>query len=260
MKLTVLTENSAGTKFGAEHGLSYLIESNGNKLLFDTGHSDLFLRNAQLLNLDLETALDTIVLSHGHWDHGDGLQYLDGKILITHPDSFMKRYRKNDNSNVGLKLSRNQAETKFNLVTTKEPYYITSSMLFLGEIPRKNDFESKSSSFVDHGGKIDYVPDDSGLAIIQDNMLIIISGCAHSGICNTIEYASELTGIHKIKAVIGGFHLKQQSPQLTKTIQFLKKKKISQIYPSHCTELPALSAFYKHFGIKQLKTGMILEI
>ncbi len=259
MKLTVLTENSAGTKFGAEHGLSYLIESTGKKLLFDTGHSDLFLRNAQLLNLDLETMVDTIVLSHGHWDHGDGLRYLDGKTLVTHPDSFMKRYRKNDHSNVGLKLSKNQVEKKFKLVTTKDPYYITSSMLFLGEIPRTNDFESKSSTFIDHQGRIDYVPDDSGLAIIQDNMLIIISGCAHSGICNTIEYASEITGIPKIKAVIGGFHLKHQSPQLTKTIQYLTKRKVSHIYPSHCTELPALSAFYKNFGIKQLKSGMILE-
>ena len=124
MKLTVLTENSAGAKFGAEHGLSYLIESAGEKLLFDTGHSDLFLRNAELLNINLETEVDTIVLSHGHWDHGDGLQYLDGKTLITHPASFMKRYRKNGHSNIGLKLSQGQAETKFKLVTTKDPYYI----------------------------------------------------------------------------------------------------------------------------------------
>lgn len=259
MKLTILTENSAGAKFGAEHGLSYLIESAGKKLLFDTGHSDLFLRNAKLLNINLETEVDTIVLSHGHWDHGDGLQYLDGKTLITHPASFMKRYRKNDHSNVGLKLSRDQTETKFKLVTTKDPYYITSSILFLGEIPRMNDFESKTSTFIDQKGKVDDIPDDSGLAIIQDNQLIIVSGCAHAGICNIISYACEITGIRKIKAVLGGFHLQHQSLQLKKTIEFLKKNEVTHIYPSHCTELPALSAFFENFGIKQLKSGMILE-
>jgi len=259
MKLTVLTENCAGAKFGAEHGLSYLIEVEGEKILFDTGHSDLFLRNAELLHINLETEVDTVVLSHGHWDHGDGLQYLDGKTLITHPASFMKRYRKNDHSNVGLKLSRDQVETKFKLITTKDPYYITSSILFLGEIPRMNDYESKTSTFIDQKGKVDDIPDDSGLAIIQDNQLIIVSGCAHAGICNMISHACEITGIRKIKAVLGGFHLKHQSLQLKKTIQFLKKNEVTHIYPSHCTELPALSAFFENFGIKQLKSGMILE-
>ncbi|MEN8228755.1 MAG: MBL fold metallo-hydrolase [Bacteroidota bacterium] len=260
MQLTVLTENSAGGKFGAEHGLSYLIEAAGTKLLFDTGYSNLFLRNAELLNINLETEVDTIVLSHGHWDHGDGLQHLEGKTLITHPDSFIKRYRKNDHSNVGLKLSQDQAASKFRLVTTKEPYYITSSMLFLGEIPRKNDFESNLSTFVDQKGKVDVIPDDSGLAVIRDNQLIIVSGCAHSGICNMISHASEITGIRKIKAVVGGFHLKHQSLQLKKTIQFFKEKKVSHIYPSHCTELPALSAFFENFGIRQLKSGMVLHL
>ena len=259
MKLTILVENHAGAGFGAEHGLSYLIEAGEDKLLFDTGHSDLFLRNAQLLNIDLKSEIDTIVLSHGHWDHGDGLQHIEGKTLVTHPAAFKKRYRKTDGSYVGLNFTLAQAKNKFTLVSTKDPYYITPSVLFLGEIPRTNDFESKTSTFIDQDGQVDDVPDDSGLAIIQDKRLIIISGCAHSGICNMTEYASSITGINNIAAVVGGFHLKHQSQELTKTIQYLKEKRVNQIYPSHCTELPALSAFYESFRIKQLKSGMTLE-
>jgi len=259
MKLSVLTENCAGTKFGAEHGLSYLIEVAGKKLLFDTGHSDLYLKNAQLLDQDLNSEVDTIILSHGHWDHGDGLQHIEGKTLVTHPAAFKKRYRRTDGSYVGLNFTLSEAKNKFTLVSTKDPYYITPSVLFLGEIPRTNDFESKTSTFIDQNGQVDDVPDDSGLAIIQDKRLIIISGCAHSGICNMTEYASSITGINNIAAVIGGFHLKHQSQELTKTIQYLKEKRVNQIYPSHCTELPALSAFYENFRIKQLKSGMTLE-
>ena len=259
MQLTVLVDNSAGSVFGAEHGLSYLVESDGTKVLFDTGYTDLFKRNAQLLDLDLQREVDTVVLSHGHWDHGDGLQYIWGKRLITHPAAFMKRYRKSDHSNVGLKLSREEIEDRYNLTPEEEPYHITPDILFLGAIPRKNDFESKTTPFVDQNGDPDFVPDDSGLCIILDQELVVISGCAHSGICNIIDHAMELTGIGQVKAVIGGFHLKHKSLQLKRTIAYLKEIGSPTLYPSHCTELPALAAFYESFNIAQLKTGMVLN-
>ena len=260
MKISILAENCAGPYFGAEHGLSYLIEVDKLKLLFDSGHSDLFLHNAQKLNIDLEKEVDTIVLSHGHWDHGDGLQHLEGKTLITHPASFTVRYRKDDHSYVGLKLPRKDITSRFNLITSEGPYFITPGVVFLGAIPRLNDFESQTTSFIDDQGQEDYVPDDSGLAIIHNNQLVIISGCAHSGICNMIDYAMEITGIRKIRAVLGGFHLKKQSTQTKRTIKYLKDYRISTLFPSHCTELPALSAFYDAFKIRQLKSGMILQL
>ena len=94
MKITVLTENVAGGKLLAEHGLSYLIEIDDEKILFDTGHSDVFLKNAKTLEIDIENEVKTIVLSHGHWDHGDGLRFIENKKLITHPASFSKRFGK----------------------------------------------------------------------------------------------------------------------------------------------------------------------
>ncbi len=260
MKLTVLTENSAGAKFFAEHGLSYIIEHNSKTILFDTGYSNVFLKNAEILDIDINKTTDTVVLSHGHWDHGDGLRFLENKTLITPPNSFIKRFRKNDKSNIGLVLSYNELKQKFSIITSKEPYFITDSIIFLGEIPRLNNFESKTTTFVNEKGEPDFVPDDSALAFIDGNELIVVTGCSHSGICNIIEYAKMVTGITKVRAVIGGFHLKFDNKQTQKTIEYFKLNKILKLYPSHCTELPALAAFYNTFNIEQLKTGKILSL
>lgn len=255
MKLTVLTENTASGKFLAEHGLSYLIEYNGEKVLFDTGHSDVFLKNAKLLNINLDE-VETVVLSHGHWDHGNGLKYLKNKKLICHPYAFIKRYRKSDGNYIGLNTCFLDLNKKFKLIDTRKPYYITNEILFLGETPRLNSFESQTTSFMDEYDKDDFVKDDSALVIIKNNELIIVSGCAHSGIVNIIDYAKKTTGVNKVKTVIGGFHLKTNDLQTQKTIAYLKEQNITEIHPSHCTELPALCEIQKSFGCLQIKTGM----
>ena len=257
MELSILTENTASGKFLAEHGLSYLIKSDVN-LLFDTGHTDVFIQNAKKLNFDLDQ-IETVVLSHGHWDHGNGLRFLKNKKLICHPDAFQKRFRKNGNENIGLDLSLQQLKEKFKIATSRKPYPISKNILFLGEIPRINTFESQTTTFALENNIDDFIIDDSGLVIKLRDEIVIISGCAHSGICNMIEYAKQITGITKIRAVIGGFHLKHNDTQTKETIKYLKQQDIKAVYPSHCTDLPALSAFYNEFEIIQLKTGMILN-
>ena len=256
MKLTVLNDNAPGDICGSEHGLSYLIEAD-KTILFDTGASDLFLKNAALLNLDL-MSIDTVVLSHGHWDHGNGLKHIENKTLITHPDSFQKKYRKKDHSYIGLPFSKKEASEKFNLITSKKTYQISDQITFLGQIPRFNDFEAKSTSFVLEDGTDDFVYDDSALAIKTDKGLVVVSGCAHSGICNIIDYAIRITGVQNVYGVIGGFHLKQQDLQTKHTIDYLKKLNIEKIYPSHCTALPALAAFHQTFNTKQVLSGDII--
>ncbi len=255
MKLRVLTENNASGHFLAEHGLSYLIEHDGKTILFDTGHTDIFYRNAVQFGINLNNQVDVIVLSHGHWDHGGGLQYIQNKPLLTHPASFMKRYNKYSSSFSGLQLTQKEIEQQFQLITSEKPYYITDQIIFLGEIPRVNIFESQTTTFVDKNGSEDYIPDDTALAIINNNQLVIVSGCAHSGICNICDYAIKLTGIQTIQAVIGGFHLKKNDNQTKETIQYFKDAGVDRLYPSHCTELPALSAFHSHFKTTQVKTG-----
>lgn len=259
MKLSVLTENAAGGKFLAEHGLSYLIEHDGKKILFDTGHSDVFLKNSTLLGYNIQQSIDQIVLSHGHWDHGDGLQYLKNKTLITHPNSFIKRFRKGAKENIGLALSKTEIQKKFHLIESIDPYFITKNIIFLGEIPRLNNFESQKTTFADEQGKDDFVIDDSAIAIVQNNELIIITACSHSGICNIIDYAIRISGIDRVNTIMGGFHLKQNDFQTQKTIEYLKKLKPDHILPSHCTDLPALTAFYEEFQIQQVKTGQVFQ-
>ena len=259
LKITILTENEAGSYFLAEHGLSYLIETENQKILFDTGYSDVFLQNAKKLNIDIQSKVDTVVLSHGHWDHGDGLRYIENKTLITHPSAFIKRYRKNDNSYIGLALSKEEIEKKFHLILSETPYKLNDNLYYLGTIPRINDFEAFTTPFIKDDNKPDFVSDDSALAAIQDNELIVITGCSHAGICNIIEYAKKITGVEKVKAVIGGFHLKFHNNQTSMTIEYLKDQNIEQIYPAHCTQLPALAAFYEAFKSKHITTGTILN-
>jgi 7,8-dihydropterin-6-yl-methyl-4-(beta-D-ribofuranosyl)aminobenzene 5'-phosphate synthase len=259
MLLTVLVDNVAGADLGAEHGLSYLIEHKGKHILFDTGHSSLFKDNATKLGIDLQATVNYVVLSHGHWDHGNGLEYLSSKTLVTHPDVFIKRYRK-DGGYIGIAMSETQVRGQYDVHTHNKPFLIDEGLIYLGEIPRLNDFESKTTSFFKADNVPDFVMDDSALVIMEKGALNIITGCSHAGICNIIEYAKNVTHCNIINSVIGGFHLKHNNKQTKETIAYFKQNDIKHIYPSHCTGFDALSAFHNALGIEQLKTGMIINV
>ena len=259
MKISVLADNHPGPHTPAEHGLSYLVEYDEKRLLFDTGQSDMFLRNAEVMRISM-TNIDMVVLSHGHFDHGDGLWNLSTGRLLCHPGCFVQRYRKSDHSYIGLKNSKRELAARFEIVTASKPYKISEKILFLGEIPRVTDFESKTTSFIFENGTPDYVMDDSAMVIIMPEGLFVMTGCGHAGIINTLEHAKKITGINNLYGIIGGFHLKENNQQTKETIRYLKENKLKHILPSHCTELPALSSFYNTFGIKLVKTGDILEL
>jgi 7,8-dihydropterin-6-yl-methyl-4-(beta-D-ribofuranosyl)aminobenzene 5'-phosphate synthase len=253
MKVSILTDNSAGPRFIATHGFSCYIEADIN-VLFDTGPDNTFMENASRLHLDLHP--DFIVLSHGHWDHGDGLKYFNARLpLVCHPACFTRRYSRVKNHYVGISLSKEEAGNKFRLIESKSCLQLSPSVYFLGEIPRINDFEAKTTDFVDVEGHDDFISDDSALAIKLPDGLVIISGCSHSGICNIVDYAISVTGEERIIAVMGGFHLKSIGYATQRTIQFFKDKNVKQVLPSHCTSLPALSLFYQNFHNVQVLTG-----
>jgi len=258
IKITVLSENTAGKNCLAEHGLSYLIEAD-KTILFDTGASDLFIQNAKKLGVDLNP-VDTLVLSHGHDDHSGGLSFLKNKKLVCHPDVFIRRYRKTDHTPLGLRMTYKEVEAAFSLTVSRKPVRLSGQIWFLGEIPRTNDFEAKETAFTLEDGSDDFIMDDSGLAIPDDSGLTVISGCAHAGICNTVDYAMKLTGQQKVHAVVGGFHLKKNDELTRRTIEYLKQVGVQQVIPAHCTMLPALAAFYAEWNFVQLKTGNVLKI
>ncbi len=254
MKLTVLSEAKAGKGFRSEHGLSFYIEEDGQRTLFDTGASDIFLKNAMRMGIDLDL-IDRIVLSHGHYDHGDGLQYIGNKQLVCHPGCFVKRYRKQGSGNLGIALSENEIQRKFDTILSRDPIQLSRHLFFLGEVPRVNDFEAQSTPYTLDNEIEDFIIDDSGLGCITGNGLVVISGCAHSGICNMIEHAIKVTGVDHVSAVIGGFHLSAVTSKTRKTIEYMKKKDIQRILPSHCTMDQALSLFFKEFGKHEVIAG-----
>jgi len=257
--ITVLNDNRSDGKYLHEHGLSFYIKTDTNKkILFDTGQSDIFQKNAKTLGIDINS-VDVVVLSHGHYDHGNGLLFLKGKTLICHPGCFINRYRKWTILNIGLNASLEEIQERFNLTLSKKPYPVSEDVIFLGEIPRNNTFEAKSTPFRLENKKDDFVYDDSALAIISDLGLIVVSGCAHSGICNTVEYAKGITGIEKVHAVIGGFHLKKVNDATLKTIEYFKNNKIENVYPCHCVKDCVMEVFSEHFPNKPISVGSKLN-
>lgn len=255
MKLSiyVLVDNTASSGFYAEHGLSYLIDYD-ERILLDTGQTDLFIQNAKKMGISTDS-FNTIVLSHGHYDHGNGLPYLNNKKLICHPGAFVKRYSGKQRKYAGLVQSQQELSQQYQLTTSASPLWLSNKMVFLGEIPRTFGFERKTTAFTLEDGSEDFLPDDSAIAVKMPQGLFIITGCSHSGICNIINYAIEVTGIKTVYGVFGGFHLKQNNKQTQQTIDYLLQLKIQIVMPTHCTDLPALSELYRNFKGEQVKAG-----
>jgi len=207
-----------------------------------------------------------IVLSHGHWDHTNGLKELQlrgtKKTLLVHPGAFVDRYKATGEYN-GIPYSQKEMTEKFNLIVSRDPYHITDNIYFLGEIPRLNNFEAQQTTFfyMNEGKRSqDFIMDDTALSIKTEKGLVILSGCSHAGICNIVEYAKRVANHDTILAVIGGFHLLGDQVQLQKTVDYFLKNRVEYLYPMHCVDLPSLSKFYETFRIKKLCTGDTIDL
>ena len=261
VRITTLSENTAG-RMGllAEWGLSILIEADGLRVLLDTGLSFSAAYNAVTLGTDL-SQLDRIVFSHGHEDHTGGLLHvlklLKGKVdVIAHPDIWAPKYARlpgRAEHYTGVPFTREAAETlgaTFNL--TKGPVWISENIVTSGEIPMTTNYEQIDPILYvkDNGGlKPDPLWDDQALFIKSDEGLIIMLGCAHRGIINTIRYARKLTGVEPVCAVIGGTHLISASAErMNSTMADLASFGIKRLGVSHCTGLPASTKLAQAFG------------
>lgn len=268
MKLTVLADNHTyiDQYFLGEPAVSYYIEDGDQKILFDCGYSDVFIRNAQALNIDFNT-LSKIVISHGHNDHIGGLKYLLNQYnlsqadLIAHPDTFNEKIFGEEH--IGTDLSKEEADGACNLRFSKEPVEISEHIVFLGEIPIVHTFEAREvigmqktgDSFCD-----DYVLDDSALVYHGQNGIFIITGCSHSGICNIIEYAKKVCCNQKILGIIGGFHLFDVNRRLKDTIQYFVKNNITELYPCHCVSFKVKAEINPSIPVHEVGVGLTINL
>ncbi|MGD8506434.1 MAG: MBL fold metallo-hydrolase [Candidatus Bathyarchaeota archaeon] len=239
----------------AEHGFSMLIRVFSGQtlhaILFDTGISqEGVATNAKRMGLNLKEA-ECIVLSHGHFDHFGGLikvlRVMNKKDLpiIAHEDMFKIRGSVTSDGTVRKyrKIPTEKQVVPAEYVTTKQPYLLADdNVLVSGEIPRKTDFEKglpRQRVFSDGKWQPDpWVLDDRAIIVnVKRKGLVVISGCAHAGIVNTVLYAQQITGVAKVHAIMGGFHLagKECEPRIDRTVRMLRKLNPETIVPSHCT-------------------------
>ena len=259
MKLTILTDNNAkiDSYLLAEPALSFYIQLEERKILFDCGYSDVFMQNAYKLGINLRD-LDNIVLSHGHNDHTGGLYHLKKlfqdshdlgvgfKIpkIIAHKNVFEPMFDA-DIGDIGCPVSKEQLRNLFHLELSQAPLWLDSKTVFLGEIPKSPTGCVKDSALVHKSSK----------------GLIVVVGCSHSGLKNIIEFSKIVTGEDKICAIIGGFHLLSvDKTSLHDLINYLKTQNIETLYPTHCCDLNAKIALSKELNLKEVFCGSIIDI
>ena len=267
----------------AEHGFSVLIQVDDSeeKLLWDAGVSEkTLLKNMRRMELDIH-AISMIALSHGHSDHYAGMTALlkamdlspqakewPGPVsqqdieqllrqaqipIVSHPAAYRERWwKKEDGTLVGPFEPAPRQEWEAagaRIVTSSEPYQLMAGCWTTGYVPRKSFETSGIPKQLLYREGSEFLPDgleeDQAIVIhVKDKGLVILSGCAHSGIVNSIEWAKSFTGIDKVYAVIGGFHLARATEEeIAKTIAYVKREKPTFVAPSHCTGFQAISRF-----------------
>ena len=258
-RITILCDNSVGPVSGTlgEHGFAALVEWDDGSLLFDTGGGATLLHNSLRINRDLRR-VSTVALSHGHLDHTGGLrqllQLVGRKKVYAHPKLFTPRYRVKDTGeaiSIGIPYGEEflrgiGAEFDF----AEKGREILPSLFLTGEVARRNSFETGDSGlFLDPSGCVpDTFSDDQSLIIRGEKGLVLLLGCCHAGLINTIEAARELTGVKDVHAVIGGTHLAFCSvEQLTATLAALRELGVAKIYASHCTGFSAAARLHDEF-------------
>jgi len=278
MNVTILVDNTAlfDRFFTAEHGFSAYIEAEGCRVLFDTGYSDAVLKNAQKMKIDL-LDLDYVVLSHGHFDHTGGLWHLIRLFteailedtschlprLIAHPGCFYPR-PKPPLPDIGAVLTADEVQRIMPLNLSKDPVSFTPNLFFLGEIKRTFSFEttqpgSRRIVMPDGSMQEDHLVDDTSLAYRSREGLVVITGCAHAGICNTVEYAKKICRENRVHDIIGGLHLRVVGPQLDGTLDYLKGLNLAALHACHCTSLAAKVALAQVASLQETGVGLRLE-
>ena len=272
-KITTLSENhvaQSGKKLIGEHGLSIYIAAGKRRILFDTGQDLAIAHNAGVLNIDL-SRIDAVVLSHGHYDHTGGLKSLLERncscSLHAHPDVFAQKIKGKDADwkYIGIPIPRDVFEpTGIDLKLSKTSEEIAPGIKTTGEIPLNNNFEQVETGFYiktgNHIGQ-DILADDQALILDSDQGTVVLLGCSHRGVINTLTHVVNLTGKSRIHCILGGLHLDKASDQkLQKIIDHLRGFDVDKIGVGHCTGNRAFLALSNAFKEKVFLNTVGMEM
>lgn len=276
LKITTLIENSQGDnkELISEHGLALFIEVDDVKILFDTGKSGDFIKNAESLNVDL-SKLDYVILSHGHYDHSGGFTSLVEKVgssfkLIVGEKFFNAKHKLLEKDK--YKYNGNPFEQEFislNNISIRyingDVFNINDDIIIFSNFERNNSFEKLNETFFVREGneyKLDTFSDEIVLVIKLKGYLFVVLGCSHVGVVNILETIIKRTNM-PIYGVVGGTHLIEADElRLNRTINFFKEKKISVLGMSHCTGENAIREIEEEFKESFLhnNTGSIIKL
>jgi 7,8-dihydropterin-6-yl-methyl-4-(beta-D-ribofuranosyl)aminobenzene 5'-phosphate synthase len=279
VNVTVLMENnknSSKPKLEAKHGLSFLVTAtigdNKVTVLMDTGPSpDALMNNVDTLGVDLQN-VDVVVLSHGHYDHTGGLiaalKRIKNRVpVIGHPLLFDPKLKVMPSLKlIGAPFKLSDVESAGGVpVLATNPVKIAEAITTTGEVPRTTTFEKVKGFWTvqNTNFKDDVMIDDQSLVLdVKNKGLVIVSGCAHSGIINTIKYAQKITQNKKVYAVLGGFHLMGSDDNTVQsTVDALKEISPEIVAPCHCTGKKATKKIDEAFKgrCRPLRTGDSIE-
>lgn len=261
MRFHILTDNRVKKRgLLAEHGLSIFIEYKDKAILFDTGQSDVYLKNARTMGLNL-SKIDFIVLSHGHYDHCGGLNHFSNDnqypTIYIHEEALSKRYALNPDKvtyrEIGIPWDKSKLDKiQKSLVFVKKSKTIDSDIRVIGEVPNFTTFEDIPKGFFleRHGEKVvDMMKDEQMLVFNTQKGLVLFLGCSHPGIINCVTYISKLFPEQNIHTLVAGMHLDNVSPlRLQMTIQSLLDLNIQNIVPLHCTGILSMCEMKRFLG------------
>ena len=252
----------------AEHGLSQLVRvfagDSAHSLLFDTGYTRFGVpHNLEVLGINLED-VEAIIMSHGHMDHTGSLYPILERLarpvkVVVHPEAFHtpRFFGLGDGRKLRFPVTLRKedlAKLGGEVLESREPVPLADgTVLVTGEVERTTPFEKGlPNATLERNGKEEKDPirDDQALAIhLKGKGLVIVSGCAHAGIVNTVLHAKKITGVNEVHAVIGGFHLSGPTfePIIEETVRALKEMNLKMIVPMHCTGWKAIQRFSEAF-------------